>query len=81
MKKASPSSYRKWMMFAVGGLLLIGFGVSLTGEAILIKAQSDNFWLWGSWGTAALIALNSGVSLFGQAVIERIKILKEENKL
>jgi divalent metal cation (Fe/Co/Zn/Cd) transporter len=81
MKKASPNSYRKWMAFAVGGLLLIGFGISLTGEAILIKSQTDNFWIWGAWGSFALIVLNSGISLFGRAVIERIKILKEEDRL
>jgi len=81
MKKASPSTYRKWMILAIAGLLLIGFGVSLVGESILIKSQTDNFWIWGAWGTLALIVLNAGVSLFGQAVIERIKILKAEDRL
>ncbi len=81
MKKSSSTQYRKWMIYAVSGLLLIGFGVSLVGESILIKSQTDNFWVWGAWGTLALVVLNSGVSLFGQAVIERIKILKSEDRL
>ena len=81
MKKADKKAYRRWMGFAVGGLLLVGFGASLLGEAIQVKAAATDFWTWGLWGTAALVVLNAGLSLFGRAVIERIKILNEEGRL
>lgn len=81
MKQANKSAYRKWMSFAVGGLLLVGLGCSLLGEAILIKSTATNFWSWATWGTAALCTLNTGISLLGRAVIERIKILKLEGRL
>ena len=66
------STKQKWLTYAIVGLLTIGFGLSLLGEAIIIKLNaSDN---WFLWGTSALVIFNSGVCLFGQAVIEKTKI-------
>ena len=63
---------QKWLLFAVGGLLLFGFGLSLLGEAILLKyTQSPN---WVITGTIALVTTNSGLCLFGQAIIIKVKI-------
>ncbi len=62
---------QKWLLFAVGGLLLFGFGLSLFGEAILLKyTQSPN---WVIAGTIALVTTNSGLCLFGQAIIIKVK--------
>jgi len=64
------SAKTKWLLFAVSGLLLIGFGLSLLGEAIIIKfTQSGN---WVIWGSLALGVTNTGICLFGQAIIEKI---------
>ena len=41
----------KWLVFAIGGLVLIGAGVSIVGEAIIRKAAADP-WFW--IGTAGL---------------------------
>ena len=63
---------RKWFVYSVISLLIFGFGLSLLGEAIIMKYQnSDN---WVLLGTLSLIVINSGLCLFGQAVIEKTKI-------
>lgn len=68
------NSKLRWLSFAVLGLLLTGFGLSLLGEAILLKFNEAAFWTWTTWGTAALVVFNAGLCLFGQAVIEKIKL-------
>ena len=60
------------MIYSIFGLLVFGMGLSILGEAIILKyKESDN---WFVWGTLALITTNSGLCLFGQAVIEKIKL-------
>ena len=62
----------KWIIYSISGLLMFGTGLSILGEAIVLKyKQSDH---WFIWGTLALVATNSGLCLFGQAVIEKIKL-------
>lgn len=76
MNKRNPS-HKRWLILAISGLLLTGFGLSLLGEAIIAKAQNESFYSWGSWGTAALLCFNTGLSLFGGAVIERYRLLQQ----
>lgn len=63
---------RKWFVYSVISLLIFGFGLSLLGEAIIMKYQNSNNWVL--LGTFSLIVTNSGLCLFGQAVIEKTKI-------
>ncbi|WKN46362.1 hypothetical protein P0M28_18015 [Tunicatimonas pelagia] len=63
-----------WLLSAVGGLVLIGLGLSLFGEAVIAKYE-QRAWFW--FGTLSLIVVNSGVSLVGQSVVYRIKYLRE----
>ena len=63
----------KWLVYAISGLVLCGFGISLVGEAIIAKMQNQN-WFW--IGTAGLIIFNSGLSIFGQAVVFKTKLDK-----
>ena len=66
----------KWMRYSVAGLLIFGMGLSILGEAVMLKyIQSDH---WVLWGTIALIVTNSGLCLFGQAVIEKVKTLSKK---
>ena len=53
----------KHLVFAVGGLLLVGSGLSLTGHAILLKsaAPPDACLGWVAWGTAGLVLVNAGL--------------------
>lgn len=64
----------KWLFYAISGLLLIGFGLSLFGEAAYLKHTTDQTWEWISLGTLSLIVFNSGICLFGQAIIYRVKM-------
>jgi len=59
---------RKWRVLAPLGLVLIGCGASILGEAISQKLGGAWFW----WGTAALVVLNAGIAVFGEAVKCRV---------
>lgn len=65
------SAKQKWLLYAVSGLVLFGFGLSLLGEAILLKNNQSDYWIIG--GTQALVVTNSGLCLFGQAIIVKVK--------
>jgi hypothetical protein len=54
--------------------LLLGFGLSLLGEAILYKFKNDFNWFY--WGTAALIVFNSGIALVGEAIVIKGRMVK-----
>ena len=62
-----------WLIYSILGLVLIGAGVSIVGEAIIRKAGEQS---WFLMGTGGLVVLNAGVSVFGQAVIYRIRWLR-----
>ena len=61
----------KWLIYSVSGLLLFGFGLSLLGEAIIMKYTQSPYWVIG--GTIALVVTNSGLCLFGQAIVVKVK--------
>lgn len=65
---------KKWLIYAVSGLILMGFGLSLLGESTISKANEDDFWKWFIMGTAALSIFFAGLSLFGQAVVFKSQI-------
>jgi len=56
---------KKWFWFAVCGLILVGAGLSVLGEAIMAKSAGE---AWFLLGTIALILVNSGLCFFGTAV-------------
>ena len=66
-----------WMVSAVSGLVLTGFGLSLLGEATNAK-QRKKSWFWP--GTLSLVVFNSGLSLVGTSVIYRMKWQLEKEK-
>ena len=63
--------YEAWSTNAPRGLLLIGAGVSIVGQAIVLKAQRRAGWKWFLMGFLGLIVLNSGVAIFGESVKQR----------
>lgn len=69
------SYFKKWLAFAVGGLSLTGFGLSLLGEAIIAKYEKRP-WFW--LGTLSLVVVNSGISLIGKAVTYRVRLDSKE---
>ncbi|MGB3180850.1 MAG: hypothetical protein WBB45_05640 [Cyclobacteriaceae bacterium] len=64
----------KWIVYSVSGLILIGAGLSLLGDAITVKQAADSIWDWFWYGTFALIVFNSGLCLFGQGVVFRTQM-------
>lgn len=68
----SDSAYhrRRWLFWSIAGLIFVGAGVSITGEAIIRKGADE---AWFLLGTAGLVVLNSGLSFFGQGVIHRVR--------
>lgn len=65
---------QKWLTYSISGLILIGAGVSVVGEAIIAKAGGSP---WFLMGTAGLVILNAGVSVFGQGVVYRGLLTRE----
>jgi len=65
------SYFKKWLIFSVSGLSLIGFGLSLLGEAIISKYEKRS---WFRLGTLSLVVINSGISLVGKAVAYRVRL-------
>ena len=66
----------KWLTYSIIGLLLFGFGLSLLGEAILLKNNNEPFF-W--FGTLAVVVINSGLCFFGNAIIFKIKLDRGES--
>ena len=60
----------RWWLYSVGGLLLIGAGISILGEAIIAKSRGE---AWFLVGTLAIILVNTGICLVAGAVIVRLK--------
>jgi len=60
----------RWWLYSVGGLVLIGAGLSVLGEAIIAKNNGE---AWFLGGTVALVLVNSGICLVAGAVIYRLK--------
>ncbi len=52
--------YEEWSTNAPRGLLLIGAGVSIVGQAIVLKAQRKAGWKWFLMGFVGLVAAQFG---------------------
>lgn len=63
---------KRWLGSATVGLVLVGAGVSVIGEAVRLRIMEVDIWMWLGVGFAGLVLLNSGLSFFGQAVRWRI---------
>lgn len=61
--------YDKWNRYSPLGLVVLGLGMSLIGDATLTKAQGRRGWI--SKGTLGLILFNAGLAIFGEAVKSR----------
>ncbi len=70
----SPQYHKKrWLIQAVAGLIIIGFGLCLVVEAAFLKHEGAEFWTWVGAGTIALIVFNTGISLFVDSAIHKMK--------
>lgn len=58
-----------WLGLAPLGLLLVGLGFSVAGDAITRKGAGKS---WFMHGVLGLIMLNGGISVVGEAVRQRV---------
>jgi hypothetical protein len=72
--------YRKWLLLAPLGLVLVGFGLSLSGEATMRKYAQADFGDWFFYGTLSLVVFNAGLSVFGEAVVCRSRYLSLKDR-
>jgi len=72
--------YRKWILHAPLGLVLVGFGACLVAEAAMLKYAGAATWKWVLYGTGALVVLNTGLSFFGDAVLNRVRYEQWKSK-
>ena len=60
----------KWYTFSISGLILIGAGLCVFGEALIRKINHENYFCYG---TLALIIFNLGICFVGEAIFIRRK--------
>ena len=65
---------RHWLLLSGASLAIVGFGLSLMGEALLVKQAAENWTEWFGIGMFSLIVVNTGIALFGKAVTLRVKL-------
>jgi hypothetical protein len=70
---------KQWLAYSICGLLLIGSGLSLFGEAVILKYEESGFRVWFSTGTLALVVINAGISIFGHAVVLKVRLNEYRN--
>lgn len=62
----------RWLFFSISGMLLLGLGLSLLGEAIIFKSLNNFNWFY--WGTGALATFNAGICFIGEAIVIKVKL-------
>jgi hypothetical protein len=66
-----------WLVKGVGGLLCVGFGLSLFGEALIQKINGGG-WFW--IGTASLVVFNFGLCLMFDSHNHQIRVQSQKDK-
>ena len=63
---------RKWLYLAPLGLILVGFGLCLFGNALFTDQKAVGFAVWFGKGTLSLITINAGLVLIAESVKNRV---------
>ncbi|MFL2565134.1 MAG: hypothetical protein ACJ0QN_05005 [Parvicellaceae bacterium] len=58
----------RWYFFSIMGLLLIGLGLCIFGEALIQKINQESYF---TLGTLSLIIFNTGICFVGEAIFIR----------
>tara|TARA_B100000674_G_scaffold106150_1_gene77929 strand:- start:858 stop:1076 length:219 start_codon:yes stop_codon:yes gene_type:complete len=64
----------KWIGISTISLLLIGMGLSILGEAIILKNNDKSYFVMG---TLALVIINSGLCILGEAIILKVQLIEK----
>jgi hypothetical protein len=70
---------RKWLIYSVSGILFMGAGFSVLGEAAMAKAFEKGFMNWFLLGTLGLMLFFAGLSVFGQGVVYKSILDQKKN--
>ncbi len=70
---AAKTYYRRWLVRAPLGLVLVGFGACLIAESAMLKYSGSPMWKWVLVGTCSLCVFNAGLSFFGDAILQRMR--------
>jgi hypothetical protein len=63
----------KWFIYSVAGVTLVGLGLTLTGDAIVVKSTlQDQFARWFFTGLLGLASVNAGICFIADAVRQQI---------
>lgn len=74
---AMRETFYLWLIESIGGLILIGLGLSIFGQAVIEKSRGAKLKTWFLWGTLSLIVVNAGICVFGDAVANRLRYENE----
>ena len=55
----------RWYLFSIIGLLLIGLGLCVFGEALIQKINQESYFILG---TLSLVIFNTGICFVGEAI-------------
>ena len=80
MKEHAKKHFRRWLIQAPIGLVLIGAGISMITDASHFKQGGAAPLDWILYGTFALVVFNSGLSLFVDAALHRMRFENMKNK-
>jgi hypothetical protein len=72
---------RKWFFYSTAGILIMGIGLSVFGEAVIAKALTKGFLNWFLRGTVGLALIFAGLSIFGQGVVFKTIIDQKKHNL
>ena len=74
---AMRETFYLWLIESVAGLILIGCGLSIFGQAVIYKSRGAKLKTWFLWGTLSLVVINAGICIFGDAVANRLRYENE----
>ena len=60
----------RWWIYSVIGLVCVGAGMCVFGEALLSKFKNEA-WFW--IGTLSLVLINAGLCFIGGAIVLKVK--------
>lgn len=69
-----------WYFHSIGGLLLTGLGLSITGEAIILKTTTEASLLWIATGTLGLVIFNTGLALVAKAAVLLAELRRQRRR-
>ncbi|MEL6923692.1 MAG: hypothetical protein AAFO94_06555 [Bacteroidota bacterium] len=76
--KQKNNLYRRWMVQAVAGLIVMSAGLCIVVEAAFLKHDPEAAMSWMVAGTVALIVFNAGVCLLIDSLKYRIRYEQEQ---